>query len=222
MATTLTKPEREELLIGGDDGNWDEALKGLGGGGEHQGPLEPERTPPPEGYQLAIRFTLLGVTVLFVTLVIAYVYLEARQSELPTPRLFWFSTGVVTLCSLTLEIARRQLRRRHEGAFQTWLWVTMALGLLFLAMQYVALQQLRLAGFFAVKNLRAWLAFFITATHAAHLIGGLLALIYLITKSRFGAWTSLRRRLSLDSTILYWHFIDVLWLFLFGMIFLWK
>ena len=76
--------------------------------------------------------------------------------------------------------------------------------------------------FFAAKNLRAWLAFFITGTHAAHLIGGLLALIYLIVKSRYGNWTALRRRLSLDSTILYWHFIDVLWVFLFVMMFMWN
>ncbi|NOT62123.1 MAG: heme-copper oxidase subunit III [Acidobacteria bacterium] len=219
MATTAKKPG---LTIGnGGSHDIEDVLKTLGGGG-NEGPLEPERMPPPQGYRLAMSLILTGVTMLFVTLVIVYWWLGAKKQELATPKLFWISTVVVTLCSLTLEIARRQLRRRQEQAFQLWLYVTLAFGSLFLAVQYVALRQLAAAGFFAGKNLRAWLAFFITGTHAAHLIGGLLALIYLITKSRYGDWTALRRRLSLDGTILYWHFIDVLWLFLFSMMFLWK
>jgi cytochrome c oxidase subunit III len=211
----------KQSVSAGQGGDVDDALKSLGGGG-HEGPLEPERMPPPQGYRLAMIAILTGVTMLFVTLVIAYYWVGAKTNELARPKLFWVSTVVVTLCSLTLEIARRQLRRRREQTFQVWLYVTLALGSLFLATQYVALRQLAAAGFFAGKNLRAWLAFFSTSTHAAHLIGGLLALIYLITKSRYGDWTALRRRLSLDGTILYWHFIDVLWLFLFSMMFLWK
>ena len=223
MATTVTKkPALDEPFIGNGGGDdIEDVLKVLGGDG-NEGPLEPERMPPPQGYRLAMLAILTGVTALFVTLVVVYVWLGAKNNELTTPKLFWISTVVVTLCSLTLEIARRQLRQRREQAFQFWLYATLGLGLLFLATQYVALRQLAVAGFFAGKNLRAWLAFFITGTHAAHLIGGLLALIYLITKSRYGDWTALRRRLSLDGTILYWHFIDVLWLFLFSMMFLWK
>ncbi len=221
--TTAKKPGFDDPYIGnGDDDDIDDVLKTLGGGGNEGGRREPERTPPPEGYRLVMLLTLVGVTALFVTLVIVYIWLGAKDQELTTPKLFWISTGVVTLCSLTLEIARRQLRQRQERGFQVWLYATLGLGLFFLAIQYVALRQLAADGFFAGKNLRAWLAFFITATHAAHLVGGLLALIYLVTKSRYGDWTALRRRLSLDGTILYWHFIDVLWLFLFSMMFLWK
>jgi cytochrome c oxidase subunit III len=222
MAITNIEEDREILLHQGAGGGDDlDALKKLGGG-DNDGPREPERQPPPEGYQLAIWLTLAGVAALFATLVVVYVWLNAQNSELVTPPLFWFSTVVVTVCSLTLEISRRQLRQRREAAFQRWLWLTMFLGLLFLAAQSIALKQLVTIGFFAGRNLRAWLAFFITGTHAAHLIGGLAALLYLIVKSRYGDWTVLRRRLSLDSTIIYWHFIDVLWILLFVMIFLWK
>jgi cytochrome c oxidase subunit III len=226
MATATKQSVSPEPPLGmGGDGDIDDVLKKLGGGGNegpNHGLVERERTPPPQGYRLAMGFTLVGVTALFLTLVIVYLWLNAKSQELATPKLFWVSTLVVTLCSVTLEIARRQLRRRRESAFQLWLYVTLGLGLFFLAIQYVALRQLAAAGFFAGKNLRAWLAFFITGTHAAHLVGGLLALIYLITKNRYGDWTALRRRLSLDGTILYWHFIDALWLFLFSMMFLWK
>jgi cytochrome c oxidase subunit 3 len=221
MPTTLTKSEKAVPVNDqGGPGNWDD-LKRLGGGG-NDGPLEPERMPPPEGYPLTIRLVLVSVTILFITLTVVYVWLKAQEGEFITPRLFWVSTFVVLLCSLSLEMTRRQLRQRREPAFQLWLWITMAVGLTFLALQYVGLQQLITAGFFVRRSLRTWLAFFIVGVHAAHLIGGILALIYLITKSRYGDWTALRRKLSLDATILYWHFIDLLWIFLFVMLFLWN
>jgi cytochrome c oxidase subunit III len=217
---TLTKTRDTDLLGGNDGGGIDETLPY--GGGDNDGAPRSERTPPPEGYYLAIRLTLVGVTALFTTLVVVYVWLAAQRERLNTPRLFWFSTGVVLACSLTLELSRRALRRRHEAGYSRWLWLTMALGLVFLGAQYLGLRQLTAEGFFATSNKRAWLAFLIIGSHGAHLVGGLAALIYLVVKNQYGDWTALRRRVTMDSTVLYWHFIDLLWLLLFGMVFLWK
>ncbi|MBI1765718.1 MAG: cytochrome c oxidase subunit 3, partial [Acidobacteria bacterium] len=130
--------------------------------------------------------------------------------------------GLVLGCSGTLEAARRALRQRRETDFSRWLGLTMVLGLLFLSVQALGLRQLSTAGFFATVNKRAWLAFLITGAHGAHLFGGLLALVYLVVKNSFGDWTTLRRRATMDTTTLYWHFIGALWLFLFGMLFLWN
>ena len=220
MAVTLVKPNDRELL-GGNNGGGPDDLLPYGGGGNDGAP-KPERTPPPEGYRLAIWLTLVGVTALFSTLVVVYVWLAAQRDSLTTPKLFWFSTVVVLGCSLTLELARQALRRRAEEAFSRWLWITVALALTFLGAQYLGLHQLTADGFFATSNKRAWLAFLIIGSHAAHLLGGLGALGYLVAKNQYGDWTALRRRVTMDSTVLYWHFIDLLWLFLFLMVFLWK
>lgn len=220
MPVTLTKPKQTEP-VSGDGGDGFDDLNRFGGDGNDNAPGR-ERTPPPEGYRLAMRLTLVWVTVLFVTLVVMYVYLDAQKAALVTPRLFWFSTGVMLCCSASLEVARRALRLRQEALFQRWLWLTMGLGLVFLLAQYLGLRQLAAAGFFANVNKRAWLAFLITGSHAAHLLGGLLALVYLLVKNKFGDWTALRRRVTMDTTVLYWHFIDGLWLFLFWLLFFWN
>lgn len=220
MAVAFTKTKENELLGGGAGGGLGDLLP-YGGGG-NDGEPKPERMPPPEGYRLAIRLTLVGVTSLFATLVVVYVLLDAQRDNMPTPKLFWFSTGIVLGCSLTLELARGALRRRDEAGYSRWLWLTVALGLIFLGAQYLGLHQLTTEGFFATINKRAWLAFLIIGTHAAHLLGGLAALGYLVIKNQYGDWTALRRRVTMDSTVLYWHFIDLLWLFLFLMVFLWK
>jgi cytochrome c oxidase subunit 3 len=220
VPVTLTKPKEPDLLGGNHGGGLDEILPYGGGGNE--GAPKPERTPPPEGYRLAIWLTLVGVSALFTTLVVVYVWLAAQKDSLNTPALFWFSTLVVLACSSTLELARRALRRRDEAGYSRWLWLTMAFGLIFLGAQYLGLRQLTADGFFATINKRAWLAFLIIGSHAAHLVGGLAALVYLVVKNQYGDWTALRRRVTMDSTVLYWHFIDFLWLFLFLMVFLWK
>ncbi len=220
MAITLTKPQDAEISSGNAGGGAGELPQFGGGSGD--GKPERERQPPPEGYRIAMWLTLTWVTVLFITLVVVYLWLNAQHSPLMTPRLFWISTGVVLSCSVTLEMARRALRQRRETDFNRWLGLTMALGLLFLGSQYFGLRQLSSAGFFATVNKRAWLAFLITGAHGAHLFGGVLALVYLVVKNSFGNWTVLRRRATMDTTTIYWHFIGGLWLCLFGLLFLWN
>ncbi len=223
MPTTLTTPKEKEPQSGYGGGGGLDDLKFYGGGGDDA--PGPERMPPPEGYRLTIRLVLVSVSILFLTLTIVYLIINAQAQAIQMPRVLWFSTAVVIACSLAVEWSRRSLLRRNEAGFKRWLWVTMALGLIFLSSQYVALQHLKASGFYATVNTlnkRAWLAFLITLLHGAHLIGGLLALSYIIVKSQYGDWTALRRRITLDGVALYWHFIDGVWIFLFALLFLWK
>jgi cytochrome c oxidase subunit 3 len=223
VPTTLTTPKEKEPQSGhGGGGNLDD-LKFYGGGGDDA--PGPERMPPPEGYRLTIRLILVSVSILFLALTIVYLIINAQAQPIQMPRVLWFSTAVVMACSLAVERARRALWRRNEVGFKRWLWTTMALGLVFLSSQYVALQLLKTSGFYAAINTlnkRAWLAFLITMLHGAHLLGGLVAQSYVIVKSQYGDWTALRRRITMDGAALYWHFIDGVWIFLFALVFLWK
>jgi cytochrome c oxidase subunit III len=220
LAVTLTKSKDEEISSGNNGGGLTGGPR-YGGDG-NDGKPDRERMPPPEGYRIAMWATLTWVTMLFLTLIVIYVWLGAQQSPFVTPGLFWVSTAVVFSCSVTLEIARRALRQRRETVFNRWLRLTMLLGLVFLGVQYLGLRQLSEAGFFATVNKRAWLTFLITGSHGAHLFGGLLALVYLIVKNNYGDWTALRRRATMDTTTIYWHFIGGLWLCLFALLFLWN
>jgi cytochrome c oxidase subunit 3 len=57
--------------------------------------------------------------------------------------------------------------------------------------------------------------------HGVHLLGGLVALAYLMARAQ-GKWTAVRRRVSVDVTALYWHFLDGLWIYLLALLFFWK
>ncbi len=190
------------------------------GGGDNR-PPEPERLPPPEGYRIGVWLTLASVTMLFAALASAYVVNRANRMPIVTPKALWLSTTVILISSATFEMARRMLKRRIEDKFKVWMGATTALGLLFLVLQLVAWSQLRAAGFYVNKNLHSGYSYLFTGLHGVHLIGGLAALVFVTLRNQ-AQWTALRRRVAVDASALYWHFLTGLWIVLFVLLFFWK
>ncbi len=214
---TTNKSDKPEVNDGGRglDGLW-----GDGEGGDDRQP-EPERTPPPEGYRIAIWMAILSITMLFLALTSAYIFNRAKNHPIVMPQVLWLSTALIVAGSVTIEIARRALRRRLESRFKIWIVATMALGLGFLAAQLIAWRHLIESGFYVNKNFHSGYAYIFTALHGVHLIGGLIALGYMMLRAQ-KKWTAVRRRVSIDVTALYWHFLDGLWIYLLVLLFLWK
>jgi cytochrome c oxidase subunit III len=190
-----------------------------------------ERTPPPEGYRIAILLALVSITMLFLALTSAYIFNRANTQPIVMPRVLWLSTALIIASSLTIELARRSLRLRRERPFKTWLVITMMLGLGFLGAQIAAWQDLVESGFYLnrnfyngyayIRNFHSSYAYIFTGLHGVHLLGGLVALAYLTMRDQ-GSWTAVRRRVSVDVTALYWHFLDGLWIYLLVLLFFWK
>ncbi len=221
VATTLT-PNKTDAPSTGDGGRFDDFGGGdSGDGGRGGSGWSNELTPPPEGYGLAIRLTIVSITMLFLALSSAYVFNRARLQPLATPRVLWISTSLILASSVTMELARRALRRRLEDRFKLWISATMLLGLSFLGAQIVLWKYLVASGFYINKNHHSGYAYIFTGLHGAHLIGGLAALAYVMLRNPVN-WTVVRRRVSVDATAIYWHFLDGLWIYLLLLIFYWR
>src|SRR5438552_15900272 len=93
-----------------------------------------------------------------------------------------------------------------------WLYITLFLGLLFVAGQYVAWSQLRAEGLYLPTNPRSSFFYVLTATHALHVLGGLGGLVYVIRKLSKSAL----RRSQLVATARYCHYLRLLWPYLIG------
>jgi cytochrome c oxidase subunit 3 len=102
--------------------------------------------------------------------------------------------------------------------------VTLLLGLGFLAAQVLAWRQLVAAGVYLASNPHSAFFYVLTGLHAIHLVGGVLALAYLhwFVRRAGGAEADLKRRALTDVVGIYWHFMDVLWVFLFLLLFFWR
>lgn len=220
MPATLTPIKTiVKLSIDSGNGNLDNLPPDGDGGGDSGGGSE--LTPPLEGYRIGIWLAVASITMMFLALTSAYILNQAYHRPLDLPSMFLVSTVIILASSVTFEISRRALRQRYEVIFMRWLCVTMILGLTFLCVQSFAWRQLVAHGFYVNTNLHSGYAYIFTGLHAVHLLGGILALSYVIYKSRRGLWTALRRRVSVDATALYWHFLDGLWLYLLAILFIW-
>jgi cytochrome c oxidase subunit 3 len=91
-----------------------------------------------------------------------------------------------------------------------WLYITLFLGLLFVAGQTFAWVQLKSQGFGLATNVSYSFFYVLTVAHALHVFGGLGGLVRAIGKLNH----DMLRRSTLDATSRYWHFMGVLWLYL--------
>ncbi len=122
------------------------------------------------------------------------------------PRIVVAGTAVLLASSLCLERARRL-------GSQVWLLATLALGCGFVAAQLLAWRQLAAMGLYFASTPHSSFFYLLTATHGAHLAGGMFAL------ARVAAMADQRRARWLEISAIYWHFMGVLWLYLVYLLF---
>jgi cytochrome c oxidase subunit III len=178
-------------------------------------------SPPPSS--TAIWVVLFAVTMMFAAFTSALVVRKGSSLDWQTfnlPSILYFNTLLLLASSVTLEVARRRVSAFMGGLKSPaenqpenparWLYITLFLGLLFVAGQYVAWSQLRSEGLYLATNPSSSFFYVLTVTHALHVIGGLGGLIYVIRKLSNLAL----RRNQLDAAARYWHFMDFLWVYL--------
>jgi cytochrome c oxidase subunit 3 len=133
------------------------------------------------------------------------------------PSVLFLSTSILLVSSVTLEVARRRVAAYMKGLDtradvpKLWLYLTLCLGLLFVVGQYMAWLQLRSQGLYLATNPNSSFFYVFTAIHGLHVLGGLVGLLRVIRK----LGNSTLRRSTLAATSYYWHFMGVLWIYLF-------
>ena len=143
---------------------------------------------------------------------------EGNWLEFVLPEYFTFSTVIIVLSSVVLFFVKGQLRK-NNSAFQLVLSVLL-LGLLFTFFQFKGWQQLIAQGVYLTgegSNASGSFLYVITLAHLVHLFGGLIALLYVTIQSKKKVFT-IENSLAIDLTSLYWHFLALLWLFVFALL----
>ena len=228
----------------GPSDQWPHGDGGSGGrGGGDQFPSYRERL---RRYRMLVGFLLASVLMIFISFTTAYVVRkagvvwDAAQNEytsnwVPTTLpvgLLLVNTFILLLSSGTLEIARKRAEddvvlapiadipgiQVGRNRSLPWLWATIGLGLAFLAGQYMAWEMLRQGYHGFEPNISLSFFFILTGVHAAHLVGGILALLYAGVTSWIGRPPE-TRRIVVDVTAWYWHFMGVLWIYVFGLLY---
>ena len=170
--------------------------------------------------KLALRVFLAVVAVLFTLLVTAYggrmVYEDWRPA--PQVNLLWANTLVLILSSVALQWAQYSVRRGRMDAMRVGLLAAGALTVVFLFGQVLAWRQLATMVYFEVTNPAIAFFYLITGLHGMHLVGGLVAWGKTVAKV-WGDFDVAKIRQSVELCTVYWHFLLLVWLVLFGLLF---
>jgi cytochrome c oxidase subunit 3 len=132
------------------------------------------------------------------------------------PSVLYLDTALLLASSLVLEMARKKFSafvggvKSARSAAALYLWITLGLGLLFVAGQYMAWLKLRSEGLYLATTPSS--SFFFTVLHALHILAGLAGLTMVIW--RFSKPLPTLRISTLSTVSYYWHFVDVLWIYL--------
>ena len=207
---------------------------GIGGGPKPRGPngngsrkrnghdsAFPDLNSSANRYRIGMWVAMASILMMFTALSSAYIVRAASSNDwqpLTMPRILLLSTALIVISSGTLEAARRKLKDASSNAHRRWLLVTVALGVGFLASQLLAWRQLVRQGVYVSSNPHSSFFYLLTATHGVHLLGGLVALVYLSLRTRLAQENELavaKGAGGADAVTLYWHFMDFLWLYLF-------
>jgi cytochrome c oxidase subunit 3 len=216
MATTVHEPPKIDLdrlpSQGSGNGGWRNLVPA---------DADPRRvkdySPPPAS--TGIWVGLAAITMTFAAFTSALVVRQGSAQDwrhITLPSILYLNTLVIIASSVTLEISRRRVAAFMGGSKNRsanparWLYITLFLGLLFVAGQTFAWMQMKAQGFGLATNVSYSFFYVLTVAHALHLLGGLGGLVRVIGKLNH----SVLKRSTLDATSRYWHFMGVLWVYL--------
>ncbi len=193
-------------------------------GGDDGGGSGGAAAVPRRAYFTAISLGLAAILMFFMALTSSYIVRKGLGGDwqpVRLPPILWLNTLVLLSSSATLEVARRRQAAAETPSFRRWWALTTGLGIVFLAGQVQAWRQLAAAGVFLATNPSSSFFYLLTAAHGLHLLGGIVALLYVA----FRAWPAvagsrITQGTAAELTAIYWHFMDGLWIFLFLLLYL--
>jgi cytochrome c oxidase subunit 3 len=165
---------------------------------------------------------LIALFMLFGAVMVAYLFIRLAGAKSPPlhvihlPSLLWLSTALVIGVSIALARAVKYLRMEKQDSFRDWFRVSLLMAVGFIIVQAPAMlmllrahYQLRSQGMFLYG-----LVFFLILIHALHVVGGIVAMVWVGIKAERGVYDH-EHYLPVNHVAMYWHFLDFVWLSMF-------
>lgn len=168
---------------------------------------------------IALSTFLAVATSVFALFISAYT-LRMQQPDwrpLAEPALLWANTGLLVLASIAYHLTRNAAVHGLTARLKPGLAISGLLTFMFLAGQLIAWQQLTASGYYLSSNPANAFFYLLTAVHGLHMLGGM----WVWARSTIKVWTGAEAdsvRLSIELCTVYWHFLLLVWIVLFGML----
>ncbi len=166
-------------------------------------------------HKFTLWIALASIVMMFAGLTSAYIVKRNLSNWITfdLPIIFWYSTAIIILSSITIIISRNAFRQREMKTYRRWLVVTLILGIAFVFLQYVGFTRLWQSGITLTRNVSFSFLYIIVGLHALHVVAGVIALIIILVKA-FSIKNKNYSPVQIDLMNTYWHFVDLLWIYL--------
>jgi cytochrome c oxidase subunit 3 len=157
-----------------------------------------------------------SIIMMFAGLTSAYIVKREQPgwTSYTTPIAFYYSSAVMLISSLTIFLAGKSFRERRMVRYKKLVLATTVLGLVFILLQWLGFRHLWVTGTTLHGSGAGQFFYIIAGLHAAHVLGGIIALLTLYVRARNARIRSYNV-VPVDVVSTYWHFVDLLWIYLF-------
>lgn len=169
-------------------------------------------------YQFALWVGLATIIMMFVAFTSAYVVRRAAGNwyEFKLPDIFMSSTVVILLSSATLQLSFNGFKKGRELVYKGMMIATFLLGIAFVILQYQGWKAMDAQGATLTVNPSSSFIYLISGVHVAHVLGGITILMVSLTHAFVLPFRATERRtMRFSLSLQYWHFVDILWVYLF-------
>lgn len=177
---------------------------------------EPEETLSMNPKKFTLWLFIVSIIMLFAAMTSGYLVRrsEGNWIDYEMPTIFGYSSVVLVISSLTMHWAYLSAKKDRFAMMRTAITITFALGIVFLYMQFQGWVDLVQQKVFFVGNPAGSFMYVFTGLHGFHLVSGLIVLVFALVAA-FRLRIHAKNLVQLEIAASYWHFLDVLWLYLF-------
>ncbi|MFD2601830.1 cytochrome c oxidase subunit 3 [Flavobacterium suzhouense] len=170
--------------------------------------------------KMILWFAMISMFMMFAGLTSAYVVSSSRPDwvkDFVLPSAFVISTVVILASSITFHMAKLSIKKNDTKATGMWLIVTLVLGVAFVLAQFNGFSQVIKEGYYFTgpeSTVTTSFLYIVTVVHMLHLFAGLIVLLVVIY-NHFKQKYNASQTLGLELGAMFWHFLDILWVYLF-------
>ena len=188
---------------------------------------EEQKSRTARSYKLILLFAMVSMTMMFAGLTSAFVVSKSRADwlkDFQLPTAFFYSTAAIIGCSITFYLAKKAIQKNNQSKTTLFLLSTLVLGILFVVLQFVGFGQIVDNGYYFTgsgSSITTTFLYVVTVVHLIHLAGGVISLLIIIY-NHFKQKYNSSQTLGIELGAMYWHFLDLLWVYLFLFLYFFK
>lgn len=169
--------------------------------------------------KMMLWFGIVSLIMAFAGWTSAYIVSSKRDDWLQNidmPSSFYISTIIIVLSSVTYILAKKAIQKDARKACTNWLLLTLGLGIAFIGFQFNGFSQLVAQGYYftgPTSSIKMSYIFLIAVVHIVHVVAGIISLLVVLFNQIKGKYSS-KEFLGLSLGATFWHFLDLLWVYL--------